>query len=284
MQRIRTVKPELFKHWHLYQAEQESGLPLRIAYVGLFCCADREGRFKWRPEELKPDILPNDPCEFGAVLDALSAAGFVYRYDTAGESYGVIPAFTKHQAINVREAKSVLPPPPATCTHVHARGEGKGREGKGRSKPSGSSEDRGTSARARVEHGRNRPTPTGPASITLAMRKANITGAQPSNPRIVALADAGVTPDVVTDACDEAHRAHPTEAIPVAYVCTILERWLREPHHANGHPSASSAFDERAKDRRRTVEGLTGRSRKSRDAGEVIDVPTREIGHAAKHS
>jgi hypothetical protein len=46
MGRIRTVKPELFQHGDLFDAEVESGFPLRLAFIGLFTCCDREGRFK----------------------------------------------------------------------------------------------------------------------------------------------------------------------------------------------------------------------------------------------
>ena len=46
MSRIRTVKPELFKHEELFDTELASGLPLRLAFTGLFTVADCEGRFK----------------------------------------------------------------------------------------------------------------------------------------------------------------------------------------------------------------------------------------------
>ena len=36
MARIRTVKPEFFKHEEIYQAEIEEKLPLRLAFIGLF--------------------------------------------------------------------------------------------------------------------------------------------------------------------------------------------------------------------------------------------------------
>ncbi|MFT3741111.1 MAG: Cro/CI family transcriptional regulator [Gammaproteobacteria bacterium] len=60
MNRIRTVKPQLFKHDELYDAEQIYQLPLRLAFIGLFTCCDRDGRFKWKPKPLKSDILPYD--------------------------------------------------------------------------------------------------------------------------------------------------------------------------------------------------------------------------------
>ncbi len=109
--RIRTIKPEFFKHYDLYRAEKESRLPLRLAFASLFTVADREGRFKWRPEELKAYCLPYDKIDFSRVLDALSTRGFIEQYECAGELYGWIPTFLKHQAINNRENKSELPDP-----------------------------------------------------------------------------------------------------------------------------------------------------------------------------
>lgn len=78
--RIRTIKPEFFLHVGLFQAEKESGLPLRVAFAGLWGAADREGRFKWEPMKLKVQILPYDDVDFSRVLDALSTRGFLVRY------------------------------------------------------------------------------------------------------------------------------------------------------------------------------------------------------------
>jgi hypothetical protein len=142
MGRIRTVKPELFKHGELFDAEVESGLPLRLAFIALFTCCDRSGRFKWRPRELKLDCLPHDAVDFSRVLDALTTRGFVVRYaDQDGVEYGCIPSFERHQVINNREKPSELPNPTETGVvtrdpRVHdastTRTQGKGREGKGK--------------------------------------------------------------------------------------------------------------------------------------------------------
>lgn len=150
MGRIRTVKPELFAHEDLFELERETGLPLRVAFIGLFTCADREGRFKWRPRTLKLAVLPHDDLDFSRVLDALLTRGFLVRYACeSGEEIGLIPTFTKHQVINNREMPSDLPAPPAdldltglstrTPTREsrvdHAsttRAQGKGKEGKGK--------------------------------------------------------------------------------------------------------------------------------------------------------
>ncbi len=113
MSRIRTVKPELFKHEELFDAELDSGLPLRLAFIGLFTVADCEGRFKWRPRTLKLDVLPHDSVDFSAVLNALEAGGFIQSYTVNGQRYGYIPSFGKHQQIPTREIErgSALPPP-----------------------------------------------------------------------------------------------------------------------------------------------------------------------------
>lgn len=159
MARIRTVKPELARHEGLYELEIESGLPIRIAWVMMFGCCDREGRFKWRPRDLKLDTIPYDECDFSRVLDAWLTRGYVVKYRVGNEWYGHIPTFRKHQSINNKEPASVLPSPDSAdetvdnrnqsitnaCvtreSHVNntsvtplgtTQGEGKGREGKGK--------------------------------------------------------------------------------------------------------------------------------------------------------
>lgn len=145
MARIRTVKPEFFRHSALYDLEIETGLPVRIAFAGLWTCCDRAGRFRWRPRELKLDCLPHDDVDFSRVLDALATRGFLVRYASPdGEEYGSVPSFSKHQVINNREADSILPEPEKNtviqCDNprvanacptplVQDKGEGKGREG-----------------------------------------------------------------------------------------------------------------------------------------------------------
>lgn len=144
MPRIRTIKPEFFQHEALFDAERQSGLPLRVAFAGLWTVADKAGRFEWRPRQLKLNVLPYDEVDFTAVLSALQAHGFVERYDVEGRSFGCIPSWDKHQHKNVREPDSTIPAPEK---HVHAPDEagartcpapaqaaGKGREGKGRGK------------------------------------------------------------------------------------------------------------------------------------------------------
>jgi hypothetical protein len=147
--RIRTIKPEFFHHEGLFEAEAQTNLPLRVAFAGLWCIADREGRFKWEPRRIGVQVLPYDGVDFSRVLDALTTRGFVIRYRVGGACFGWIPSFLKHQVINNRESESVLPDPegnieetPANTDESDAsatrepredhacRKEGKGREGK----------------------------------------------------------------------------------------------------------------------------------------------------------
>lgn len=154
MARIRTVKPELFRHEGLFDLEAELGVPVRLAWIGLFTIADREGRFKWRPRAIKAEVLPYDDVDFSRVLDALVTRGFLVKYANAGNEYGWIPTFGAHQIINNRERNSECPAYDAPGSKVfevtdlstreprvedacatpleNYSGEGKGKEGKGK--------------------------------------------------------------------------------------------------------------------------------------------------------
>lgn len=146
MPRIRTVKPEFFKHYDLYLAEKESGLPLRLGFQGLWLCADKQGVFRWQPEVLKLDILPYDEIDFKKLLEFLLKEHFIGSFRAAdGKHYGIIPSFQDHQRINGTE--KVNPPIyPSPSTDYNSGsieailGSTKealgmdGREGKGREK------------------------------------------------------------------------------------------------------------------------------------------------------
>lgn len=127
-------------HDGLFEAEREFKLPLRVAYAGLWCAADREGRFKWEPRRLGAQILPYDGIDFSRVLDALFTRGFLVQYRVGDVTFGAIPSWRKHQIINNRERSSEIPSPvdgqevdacltrERRVTHA-SKEEGKGREG-----------------------------------------------------------------------------------------------------------------------------------------------------------
>jgi hypothetical protein len=93
----------------LFEAEQESGLPLRLAFIGLFTVCDRDGIFRWQPRQIKLDVMPYDEHDFSRVLDALVTRGFICRYACGTDEFGAIPTFPRHQVINNREKPSIHP-------------------------------------------------------------------------------------------------------------------------------------------------------------------------------
>lgn len=100
MARIRTIKPEFFRHEEL----QELGAEAMLVFAGLWTQCDSKGRFVWRPRQLKLDILPFMGFDMGDVLEKLRHGGFVVRYEVGGKLYGHIPTFRNHQRITGKEA------------------------------------------------------------------------------------------------------------------------------------------------------------------------------------
>lgn len=146
MARIRTVKPEFFRHEGLQDLAAANGAHVMLVFAGLWGHCDRAGRFEWRPRQLKLDILPFLEFDMGEALSALEGAGFIQRYEVDGKVFGLIPSFADHQRFSGKEAseKEKHPAPPvkqrgsageALGKHVPAQEEeGKEveeREGKG---------------------------------------------------------------------------------------------------------------------------------------------------------
>lgn len=104
MARIRTIKPEFFTSDDIVALS----LAARLLYIGLWCEADREGRFEWKPKAFKRRYLPDDDCDIEGVCSELLAKGLVALY---GENLAYIPTFSKHQHVNGKETPSRLPSP-----------------------------------------------------------------------------------------------------------------------------------------------------------------------------
>ncbi|HEV2524121.1 MAG TPA: hypothetical protein VGU44_03205 [Gammaproteobacteria bacterium] len=111
MPRIRSVKPELFTHECLFEAESDYKLPLRLAFIALFTQCDQWGRFRWQPKRLKLNILPYDEIDVIQIFDALAMRGFIEKYEVQGEWYGRILSWAKHQRITRPEHPSGIPSP-----------------------------------------------------------------------------------------------------------------------------------------------------------------------------
>lgn len=112
--RLRTIKPGFFANDTLAEMS-----PLtRLLFAGLWCYADREGRFEWRPRRIKAALLPYDDCGVGKMLDELAEWGFIQSYVVDGERFGAIAKFDQHQNPHVKERPSTIPAPDkhSSCT------------------------------------------------------------------------------------------------------------------------------------------------------------------------
>ena len=77
----------------------------------MWCYADREGRFEWRPERIKIKVFPYDRIKIEPLLNQLIEHNFIIQYETDNPIYGFIPTFLDHQRPHPNEAASKLPEP-----------------------------------------------------------------------------------------------------------------------------------------------------------------------------
>lgn len=103
--RSRNIKPGFFKNDILAECS-----PLaRILFEGLWCYADRAGRFEVRPKKMKAEILPYDNGDITVMLQELYDKGFVRFYSVNGINYGEVLNFLKHQNPHHTEKPSEIP-------------------------------------------------------------------------------------------------------------------------------------------------------------------------------
>lgn len=106
MARIRTVKPDFFRHEGLQDLEAaNTGSNCMLVFAGLWGHCDKNGVFEWKPRQLKLDILPFLQFDLNATLALLMGAGFIRKYAVNGREYGVIDSFPEHQRLGGKEAQ-----------------------------------------------------------------------------------------------------------------------------------------------------------------------------------
>jgi len=103
--RARNIKPSFFTNPDLGECSPVS----RLLFVGLWCCADREGRLLDRPKQVKAQVFPYDNVNIDEHLGELTRWGLIERYDVGGVKIIAIPKFLKHQRPHVKEKSSELP-------------------------------------------------------------------------------------------------------------------------------------------------------------------------------
>lgn len=112
--RARNIKPGFFSNEDLSELDAAT----RLLFIGLWCYADRDGRFEWRPKRIKAAIFPYDNLDIEPMLMSLHAMTFIYMYRHGEHMYGLIPNFAQHQRPHPHEAKSVIPEPPENIQQI----------------------------------------------------------------------------------------------------------------------------------------------------------------------
>ena len=114
MPRIRYLKPEFFSDEDLADLTFQT----RLAYAGLWCYADKEGRLEDRPKYLKAMIFPYDNIDMDKQLEILThpkrgnGVPFIQRYSVGDLKLIQILSWKKHQHLHHTERDSIFPPPP----------------------------------------------------------------------------------------------------------------------------------------------------------------------------
>jgi hypothetical protein len=105
MARARNIKPGFFRNADLVELPVEA----RLLFIGLWTIADREGRLKDRPKQIKMDIFPADNFDCNALVQMIADAGMLVRYEHGGNRYLQITNFSKHQNPHKDEQASTIP-------------------------------------------------------------------------------------------------------------------------------------------------------------------------------
>ena len=105
MARARNIKPGFFRNADLAELPVEA----RLLFIGLWTIADREGRLKDRPKQIKMEIFPADNYDCDDLIQQIADAGMLVRYEHCGSKYLQITNFTKHQNPHKDEQASTIP-------------------------------------------------------------------------------------------------------------------------------------------------------------------------------
>lgn len=105
MARARNIKPGFFRNADLVELPVEA----RLLFIGLWTIADREGRLKDRPKQIKMEIFPADNYDCNDLIQQIADTGMLVRYEHGGNRYLQITNFTKHQNPHRDEQASTIP-------------------------------------------------------------------------------------------------------------------------------------------------------------------------------
>ena len=113
--RARNIKPDFFRDAELSEVTVEA----RYLFIGLWCLADRQGKLKDNPKQIRFEIFPEtklkDDCE--TLLKMLTKHNLIIRYAVEKIKYIKVVNFLKHQSPHHTEIQSKYPDPP--CVTVN---------------------------------------------------------------------------------------------------------------------------------------------------------------------
>ncbi|MFP4891249.1 hypothetical protein [Paraburkholderia sp. EG304] len=316
MPRSRTVKGGFFRSPDI----QHTPVACRLLFISLWTQADREGRLEDQPWKIRDEAFPYDQDitekDVDGMLDVLDYRDLIRRYVVEGQPLIFITKWRTHQHPHPKEAESKLPAPPespakARQSRVQFMGAGEFAPGHDLVRTQVQT-DRARTSNTSVSSSTSKPSSTSGSSSTsepatlrapdASSPALSCVGAREKNSRAARLPEAWVLPKVwgewatrelgmmreqVLDQAarfaDYWHAASGKNAAKLDWFAT-WRNWCRKARdqgagRLNGHAS----FDERAADRKRTVDGLTGRD-KQPQAFDVIEVPMREIKHGPRNS
>lgn len=105
MARTRLIKPDFFNDPDLSDISYQA----RLAFAGLWCHADREGRLRYEPRKLKALIFPYDKLSMEDLLQKLTEKPFINIYAINDVTYIQIINWEKHQSPHSTEKVSDIP-------------------------------------------------------------------------------------------------------------------------------------------------------------------------------
>ena len=107
--RARNIKPDFFRDAEL----SELSIEARYLFIGLWCLADREGKLKNKPKQIRFEVFPETKTkdDIGTLLNSLVEHGLIIRYEIEKNEYIKVVNFLKHQSPHTTEKKSEIPEP-----------------------------------------------------------------------------------------------------------------------------------------------------------------------------
>lgn len=107
--RARNIKPDFFRDAELAEVTVET----RYLFIGLWCLADRGGKLKDQPKQIRFEVFPETKTkdDIETMLKLLVEHNLIIRYVVDNKRFIKVTNFLKHQSPHTTEKKSEMPEP-----------------------------------------------------------------------------------------------------------------------------------------------------------------------------